>query len=134
MWSTTSSDYLKHLLSIHNPIMLGIIEPKQLNSKLGELAYKLGFSGYCHGNDANNHIWLFWNNMVSVQVLEVTPQTLYVKIGTPGMADFLLSAVYAKCTTPERLELWEDLIKQSQITLPWIVGGDFNPILTLTKK
>lgn len=72
--------------------------------------------------------------MVTVQVLEVTPQTLYVKIGTPGMADFLLSVVYAKCTRPERLELWEDLIKQSQITLPWIVGGDFNTILTLTKK
>lgn len=94
MGSRASSDYLKYLLSIHKPIMLGIIEPKQQRSKIGDFAIKLGYSDFCHGNEVNNHIWLFWNNMSSVQVLEVTPQTLYLKIGIPGMAEFLLSLLY----------------------------------------
>lgn len=114
--------------------MLGIIEPKQQRSKIGDFAIKLGYSDFCHCNEVNNHIWLFWNNMASVQVLEVTPQTLYLKIGIPGMAKFLLSLVYAKCTRAERMELWEDLIRQSHSTLPWLVGGDFDTILSLTKK
>lgn len=38
-----------------------------------------------------------------------------------------LTVVYAKCSLQERRLLWEDLISFSaSISVPWIVGGDFN--------
>lgn len=57
-----------------------------------------------------------------------------LNLGVLGLLDFLLSLVYAKCTRTERLELWEDLIRHSNNTLPWLVGGYFNTILSLSEK
>lgn len=48
---------------------------------------------------------------------------------------FLISAVYARCSRVERLELREEL--QSVIPsgdILWIIGGDFNVILNQDEK
>lgn len=39
--------YLKNLISIHKPIILGILEPKQPASKIAEYAHKLGIRTIC---------------------------------------------------------------------------------------
>lgn len=36
---------------------------------------------------------------------------------------FQISMVYARCTTLERLELWEELQSISSNEIPWIVWG-----------
>ncbi|KAG5570896.1 hypothetical protein H5410_060662 [Solanum commersonii] len=42
----------------------------------------------------------------------------------------IITTVYARCNTLDRLELWEDLEEEScNIDLPWVVGGDFNVIM-----
>ncbi|XP_060170581.1 uncharacterized protein LOC132601517 [Lycium barbarum] len=47
----------------------------------------------------------------------------------------LVSAVYAKCDRQEREELWEDMVDlANQQDLPWIIGGDFNVIVSDEKK
>ncbi|KAH0712322.1 hypothetical protein KY289_008281 [Solanum tuberosum] len=49
--------------------------------------------------------------------------------------EVVISAVYARCTSLERLELWEDLEDiAANVDVPWIVGGDFNVILEETEK
>lgn len=46
-----------------------------------------------------------------------------------------LTVVYAKCSLQERRLLWEDLISFSaSISVPWIVGGDFNAIIGQHEK
>ncbi|KAH0723056.1 hypothetical protein KY289_006100 [Solanum tuberosum] len=48
---------------------------------------------------------------------------------------FLITAVYARCTALERLELWEapgDLAGREHY--PWVVGGDFNVVLNEKEK
>ncbi|KAK4731359.1 hypothetical protein R3W88_024347 [Solanum pinnatisectum] len=43
--------------------------------------------------------------------------------------------IYAKCTSLERLCLWEDLYSiRLNLSLPWMVGGDFNVIMEEDKK
>lgn len=39
---------------------------------------------------------------------------------------FIITSVYARCTTLYRLELWEELEDCGYMDCPWIVGGDFN--------
>ncbi|XP_075095116.1 uncharacterized protein LOC142173428 [Nicotiana tabacum] len=41
-----------------------------------------------------------------------------------------MTFVYAKCTSLERLELWDNLYyMKSDMELPWLVGGDLNVVL-----
>ncbi|XP_075095204.1 uncharacterized protein LOC142173503 [Nicotiana tabacum] len=43
--------------------------------------------------------------------------------------------VYAKCSSLERLELWDNLYYlASNMELPWLVGGDFNVVLHKDEK
>ncbi|XP_059290400.1 uncharacterized protein LOC132043958, partial [Lycium ferocissimum] len=47
----------------------------------------------------------------------------------------LVSVVYAKCARDEREELWEAMVElANQQDLPWIIGGDFNVIVSDEEK
>lgn len=42
---------------------------------------------------------------------------------------FIVMFVYAKCDAIERIELWDNMYAlASDMSLPWLVGGDFNVI------
>ncbi|KAL0462351.1 UNVERIFIED_CONTAM: hypothetical protein Slati_0122700 [Sesamum latifolium] len=45
-----------------------------------------------------------------------------------------LTAVYARCDIVERQDLWDALRAVSVGASPWIVGGDFNTVLSLEKR
>lgn len=43
--------------------------------------------------------------------------------------------VYAKCSSTERMDLWEDIYQIGQnMNLPRFVGGDFNVIMDVEEK
>lgn len=132
--SRNSWNYLKFLIDTHQPIVLGIVEPKQQISKIGKIARKLGFSGFYHGNPTNTHIWFLQKSMVCFLVIDNTSQTLSLQLILTGLPDILFSLVYAKCTQPERVEMSEDLSRHRNSNLPWLLGGDFNTILSLVEK
>ncbi|XP_059312881.1 uncharacterized protein LOC132064038 [Lycium ferocissimum] len=47
----------------------------------------------------------------------------------------LVSVVYAKCDIDEREELWEAMVElENHQDLPWIIGGDFNVIVSDEEK
>ncbi|XP_059290122.1 uncharacterized protein LOC132043675 [Lycium ferocissimum] len=49
--------------------------------------------------------------------------------------NLLVSVVYAKCARDEREELWEAMVElANQQDLPWIIGGDFNVIVSDEEK
>ncbi|KAH0712012.1 hypothetical protein KY289_007971 [Solanum tuberosum] len=49
--------------------------------------------------------------------------------------EVLITTVYARCDSLERLELWEELeLVAEDNTLSWLVGGDFNVILNDEEK
>ncbi|XP_019252904.1 PREDICTED: uncharacterized protein LOC109231720 [Nicotiana attenuata] len=48
---------------------------------------------------------------------------------TDSNKEFIITMVYAKCDAIERIELWDTLYSlASDMSLPWLVGGDFNVI------
>ncbi|XP_070049169.1 uncharacterized protein [Nicotiana tomentosiformis] len=60
----------------------------------------------------------------------------YVKVFHIDLGQHIkLTFVYAKCSTLERLELWDNLYYMKRdMELPWLVGGDFNVVLHEDEK
>lgn len=48
--------------------------------------------------------------------------------------EFMVTSVYARCSTEERLELLEEIETLDFVRCPWMVGGDFNVILNEKEK
>ncbi|XP_059295549.1 uncharacterized protein LOC132048883 [Lycium ferocissimum] len=65
-----------------------------------------------------------------------TDQQLTLKLYHQDLStDFIATFLYAKCVASERLELWDSLYHlESSMELPWMVGGDFNIILSEKEK
>lgn len=124
--------YLKDMINRHQPLIVGILEPKQRHSKIGDYAQQIGLPNFAHAEPANNHIWVFWPHGVDITVLDVSDQHLSVLLG--GEDPIKFSFVYAKCLRYERQALWDQLRLHSDIDIPWLVGGDFNTILRVSEK
>lgn len=112
-------------------MILGILEPKQPATKIEEFVHKIGFPNFAHGASVNNHIWLFWTTHVHIDFVDVQEQQLTIDLG--GSQNCRFTIVYAKCSRAEREALWIQLWEYS-MEMHWIVGGDFNTILSDTEK
>lgn len=52
-----------------------------------------------------------------------------------GNQDICITAVYAKCKSHTRKDLWCALEQDNQnVDIPWCIGGDFNVILDTNEK
>ncbi|KAL0289716.1 UNVERIFIED_CONTAM: hypothetical protein Sradi_7067000 [Sesamum radiatum] len=93
------------------------------------MARRLGFLDVV--SNCGNQIWLFWGPNVRCQVLVDHGQLLHVRLeSNKWPKPLFVTAVYAKCDTIERRALWDTLRAVSVVASPWIVGGDFNIVLS----
>nr|XP_016467319.1 PREDICTED: uncharacterized protein LOC107789954 [Nicotiana tabacum] len=94
----------------------------------------LGFQ-HCISN-YNGQIWYFWNiNCDSIFIAEDEQHiTIKFEDGVNNHGSYI-SAVYAKCTSTERKDLWNSL-EQDNLSIdgPLYIGGDFNVITNPDKK
>ncbi|XP_060183051.1 uncharacterized protein LOC132613005 [Lycium barbarum] len=90
---------------------------------------------YANSN-CNGKIWFFVQHNVDVEVLLDTEQSITVKLQFQDFnKDMVVTMVYAKCSKVERLQLWDSLyLLTSNMTSPWLVGGDFNVIMNEEEK
>lgn len=129
--TTASVEYLQIMVRKHKPFMVGILEPKQSISKMAELATTLGFSNYSH---RYNHIWFFWIINMNVFNIQSHPQMICFYVRYQEKQTIRISFVCAKCQCLERVDLWNNIKNNAQQSMPWINGGDFDTILSSTKK
>ena len=83
-------------------------------------------------------IWLLWHPSVQVTILFRSLQMVCCRVKLPRVSsEMIISIVYGSNCRIERRELWSDveLFSSSPLvsTLPWIIMGDFNEILTPTE-
>ncbi|XP_042016224.1 uncharacterized protein LOC121764235 [Salvia splendens] len=78
-------------------------------------------------------IWVFVKEGSSFEIIDDSEQVLHGLLTTPATNQpIAISAVYAKCTRAERYYLWSkirDIAGEVQ-GRPWMIGGDFNTILS----
>ncbi|XP_060182863.1 uncharacterized protein LOC132612790 [Lycium barbarum] len=81
-------------------------------------------------HNVNGKIWIFVDAEIQVEIMRDTEQLLSCRFTHLGDGqELVLTVVYASTDRTGRIALWEDLYDMSShITIPWLVGGDFNVI------
>ncbi|XP_060170521.1 uncharacterized protein LOC132601459 [Lycium barbarum] len=113
---------------------IGILEPFQQADKIAEYMRRIGLE-HALAN-VSGKIWVFLEDNFDVQVLVDHPQHMSLKLTVRGtQEEMVVSLVYAKCTQMERIELWDSLeVMSNLVTVPWLVRGDFNVIISQDEK
>ncbi|XP_019234736.1 PREDICTED: uncharacterized protein LOC109215176 [Nicotiana attenuata] len=104
------------------------MEPMQNPRKLERYRRKIGFIQAF--SNVSNKIWVFVDEDHGVDVLINSEQQITMKLtNMDTQISFIVTFVYAKCDPIERIELWDSMYYLARdMTIPWIVAGDFNVI------
>ncbi|XP_075095229.1 uncharacterized protein LOC142173524 [Nicotiana tabacum] len=101
------------------------MEPMQQKRKLERYRRRIGLT-QAFAN-VNNKIWAFVNedHMVDI-IFDLEPQLTMKLTNMDTQISFIVTLVYAKCDSIERIELWDTLYALARdMTFPWLVAGDF---------
>ncbi|XP_070010475.1 uncharacterized protein [Nicotiana sylvestris] len=87
-------------------------------------------------SNVNGKIWLFFVSIIKWEVMMDTEQQVTIRVYHQDISKhIIMTFVYAKCSSLERLELWDYLYcLASDMELPWLVRGDFNVIFQEEEK
>ncbi|XP_022868499.1 uncharacterized protein LOC111388067 [Olea europaea var. sylvestris] len=119
---------------------MGILEAKLGDQKLNRVMQNK-FDGFMQVNDFCTHragrILILWSpSKVKLEVLETTPQIIHF-IATCKVTSytFLVSFVYGFHTIVSRRPLWNNIMDlHANVSLPWMILGDFNNVLKFDKN
>lgn len=131
--NSDSIKYLRNRMVSHNPKLIILLEPKQSYQQLDVIARIIGFSGKMPQN--NTTIWISWREDIDVLVESSTDQGVTFTIQGNNVPLCRITAIYANCNRLERESLWQYLTHIGMTNdIPWIVGDDFNTILSGDEK
>ncbi|XP_075101068.1 uncharacterized protein LOC142176735 [Nicotiana tabacum] len=87
-------------------------------------------------SNVNGKIWLFLDSVVQWDLVSDTDQELTIKVYHQDIGKhIMMTFAYAKCSSLDILELWDNLYYLARdMELPWVVGGDFNVVLNEEEK
>lgn len=107
---------------------VGLMEPMQPARKLEKYKRKIGFA-QAFGN-VTNKIWAFIDEAYEVNILLNLDQQLTLHLtNLDDNKEIILTLVYAKYVAIGRIEPGDTMYSLSKdMSLPWLVGGDFNMI------
>lgn len=90
----------------HHYKYIALMEPFQDPSDLELYRRNLGLK---HATiNTSTKIWIFWDEEVEGQVIGDASQRITMRF-TKRNKSVLISAIYARCSALDRLELWEDM-------------------------
>ncbi|XP_019251034.1 PREDICTED: uncharacterized protein LOC109229947 [Nicotiana attenuata] len=107
---------------------IALMEPKKQIRTVDQYRRRLGFEQVVV--NVSNKIWLFIDQKYDFDILFNMEQQITLKmLDIDSKKEIIITMVYAKCNAIERIELWDTLYSlASDMSLSWLVGGDFNVI------
>lgn len=120
------------------PDIFSLLKPRVCGRKTDEVIDKLGFQ-YSHRVEAvefSGGIWISWKNTVNLEVIRNHPQFILVRICSSVSSQYVFIAfVYGSPNWRKRRLLWEQLKTTiPSASIPWLIIGDFNAILSSDEK
>ncbi|GMJ03751.1 hypothetical protein HRI_004044300 [Hibiscus trionum] len=125
--------YLSLFIRQHDPDVVVLMEPRISGRKADRFirrhrflhSYRVEASGFSGG------IWLFWNDLVSMDVFAVSSQFIHALCTDRNSGvKSLVTCVYASPNRLCRNGMWDMLHALAPSSdLPWVIDGDFNAIL-----
>jgi hypothetical protein len=118
--------------------IMAFIEPRISGRAAGKVIDKLNFDSNfkVEAEGKSGGIWLLWNKGgVDLRVLNSSKNLVHVLVDEGGGSPWLCTVVYVNLKLQLKRECLEEIKTMGQhITLPWMVIGDFNKILTAAEK
>ncbi|KAH0679678.1 hypothetical protein KY284_020763 [Solanum tuberosum] len=107
----------------HRYSFIALLEPFQGPQELEQYKRKLGMQN-AYWN-CSSKIWIMWNDDWLGEVVRDNLQHLTMQFNKNNV-EILFTVVHTRCDAREKLELWEELeVVAQEMSLPWLVGGDF---------
>lgn len=126
---------LKFLIKAHKLNMVAIIEPMVDSNRMDSFRKKLKMDYSAANSIGKAHIWFFWKSPLQFVVLHQHEQFLTLCHGGSSDPNFFITIVHAKCSVQERRVLWSELAHLYwNCSVPWLLAGDFNTILSMEEK
>ena len=121
----------------YSPSLVAVLEPFIKDDRSYDIMRSLGFDHFLSNSDGSSKIWVFYKSQVQVSFVSSCSQGLTVLVNDGQFSSKMLATfVYASCSYQGRHLLWDYLHEVSNIEqhLPWSVMGDFNTMLSVSKK
>ncbi|XP_075668491.1 uncharacterized protein LOC142638352 [Castanea sativa] len=130
---------LTSLVNTHSLTIVIITETRIGGDRAKDITDRLPFDGAIHSNTVGylGGIWLLWNSgMVEIIQLAKTEQEIHVVVKVcESNTCWVLSSIYASPRLAERKLLRKNLSSVAPIhSLPWLMLGDFNELLSSQDK
>uniref|UniRef100_A0A2N9FQ21 Reverse transcriptase domain-containing protein n=1 Tax=Fagus sylvatica TaxID=28930 RepID=A0A2N9FQ21_FAGSY len=127
------------LMNYHHPAIVALVETRISGQRAVSVSSSLGFDSVVRSDAIgfSGGIWLLWDStQVQLDILSVSTQVIHASVQVNSSSTlWLFSAIYASTSFDSRLELWDHLANFSGThSLPWMVAGDFNDILSSHEK
>ncbi|KAA3478521.1 reverse transcriptase [Gossypium australe] len=122
----------------YKPDIVCLLEPRVSGHKASSIIDKLGFdrSHRIESAGFSEGIWVGWKEYIPINIIHNHPQFMILRIQGTNLNDgFFLVVVYGSPDRNRRKLLWENLTNAlPQASLPWLILGDFNAILSPQDK
>ena len=124
---------LRKLKRMYHISLIALCESLVGREHLDIVYWKLGFPfGVLN---VESRIWIFFDAEYECDIVVASPQFLTVKITHSYFrCPFIATFVHAPCALEEREQLWQQLLRVSQMGVPTIFLGDFNVIASAEEK
>lgn len=126
-------NFLREYRRDFQPDLVALFETRISGKSADTVVAKLGFddSPRVQASGFSGGIWLLWSENIRVEILQIHPQFLHLRVFTNGgQFPFLCTAVYASPHPHLRNILWKELGNIAvDVKEPWIMARDFNAIL-----
>ncbi|XP_020262884.1 uncharacterized protein LOC109838865 [Asparagus officinalis] len=131
---------VKEFIQEYHLSFLALLETKLSESKLQFISRKITTNWQWNSNvqEAKNcRIWILWDNdIINVHIIKSSEQFLTCSIESKdGKISCFCTIVYALNQQINRRSLWNDLLEfKHNVNCPWLIGGDFNSIISSEEK
>lgn len=127
---------LKNFICKYDGNLLCLVETKVQEDKASRILkdHFLGWSFVSnHANDGSGRIWVLFKDHLRVNLLSSSAQGIHCHVShTTHLEYIFLSCIYAANVPALRTALWDELlaIKDCMTSVPWLLVGDFNSVLS----
>lgn len=89
---------LKSFITLYNPVIIAILEPRISGDRADVVSRKLGFDGICRADPMgfSGGGWVLWKgDVANVEILYASPYAIHALIRENGEPSWVLSFIYA---------------------------------------
>ncbi|XP_024199817.1 uncharacterized protein LOC112203016 [Rosa chinensis] len=126
------------MVQARKPSLIFLSETLARKNLIDSLTVRLGFKGgFCvpHETDSQG-LALFWRESTHVVIRSYSPNHIDAEIGKPGTDLWRFTGIYGVAARGGRDRTWSLIrtLAAQQCSLPWLMAGDFNEVLSSADK